>query len=116
MRSQRKEFRRDPTSTTDAGGSPDPALLSHHHPDLSALYSRVCPALRQATGPARCRAHSSVPVVPDQREGSIAAHLHSDGLRAAVLLYPHAAPENLDGAHPLPAPGKEAAADPKPRG
>jgi hypothetical protein len=32
--SQRKEFRRDPTSTTDAGGSPDPELLIHHDSDL----------------------------------------------------------------------------------
>src|SRR5271155_1334956 len=34
MWSQRKEFRCDPTSTTDAGRSPDPPLLSDNHPWL----------------------------------------------------------------------------------
>ena len=91
-------------------------LLTHHHSDLSALHRRVRPALRQATGPARRRAHPPVPVVSDQREESIAAHLRPDGLRTAVLLHAHAEPENCDGAHSLSPPGKEAAADPEPRG
>src|ERR1700694_1538074 len=101
MRSQRKEFRRDPTSTTDAGGSPDPTVFAHHHPDLSARHSRVCPALRQATGSAQCRAHPPVPVVFGSGEESVAVHLHPGGLRTSILLYPHTEPENLDGTHPV---------------
>jgi hypothetical protein len=38
MRSRLKELCCDPTSTTDAGGSRDPALFTHHHPDLPVLY------------------------------------------------------------------------------
>src|SRR5258708_4974851 len=41
---------------------------------------------------------------------------HPDGLRAAVPVRPHAEPENLDGTHSLPTPGKETAADLEPRG
>src|ERR1700730_825127 len=116
MRSQRKEFPCDPTSTADAGRSPDPSVLTDNDSDLPALHSRVFPTLRQGTRPAGCRAHSPVPVVSDQREEGGSAHIHSSGLRTALPLYPHAEPENLDGAHSLPAPGKEAAADPEPRG
>src|SRR6266566_930778 len=116
MWSQRKEFRRDPTSTTNAGGSPDPPVLSHHHPDLPALYSRVCPTLRQATGPTRCRAHPPVPVIPDQREEGVAVHLHPDGLRTAFLLWPYLEPQNLAGTYSISPARKKAAADPEPRG
>src|SRR3977135_581420 len=101
MRSQRKEFRCDPTSTTDAGGSPDPSLLTHHDSDLPARGHRVRPALRQATRPARRRANSAVPVVFDPGEESVASQLCPSGLRPALLLYPYAKPENLDGAYSL---------------
>src|SRR5712691_345246 len=58
MWSQGKEFSCDPTSTTNAGGSPDSSLLIHHHPDLPACHRRVRSALLQITRSARFRAHS----------------------------------------------------------
>src|SRR5260221_1903674 len=116
MGSQRKEFRCDPTATTDAGGSPDPPLLTHHDSNLPARSHRVRPALRHATGPARRRAHSAVPVVSDQGEESGAAHLRPSGLRTALLLYPYAESANLDGTHSISPAGKETAVDPEPQG
>src|SRR5580700_977464 len=84
-----RSFSCDPTSTTDAGGSPDSSLLTHHHPDLPACHRRVCSALLQTTRSAGCRAHTLLSAVPHQRETSVAAHLHPDRLRAPVFLYPH---------------------------
>src|ERR1700733_285950 len=67
-----RSFAYDPTSTADAGGSPDPPLFAHHDSPLSALGRRVCSTLPQATRPTRPRADSPVPVVPDQGQGGIA--------------------------------------------
>ena len=94
--------------------------IRHYSPTTIRLYlhcgRRVRPALRQAARPTRCRAHSAVSAVPDQGEASIAVHLHPVGVRTAVFLYPHAEPKNRHRTHPVSAAGKEAAADPEPRG
>ena len=50
-----------------------------------------------------------------EKEGG-AADLHSSGMRPTVLLYAHAQAEDRHRAHSLSPPGKEAAADPEPRG
>src|ERR1700680_4817002 len=99
MWSQGKEFSCDPTSTTDAGRSPDSSLLTHHHPHLPACHRRGRSVLLQTTRSARCRAHSQLPAVPHQRETSVAAHLYPNRLRTAVFLYPHTQPENPHRSH-----------------
>src|SRR5438034_10658535 len=116
MWSQRKELRRDPTSTTDAGGSPDSPVFTQYHTDLPARCRRVRPTLRQTTRSAWSGAYSALSTVPDQREEGLATHLHSGGMCAAVLLYPHAEPENRHRAYTVSAARKKAAADPEPRG
>src|ERR1035438_531440 len=103
MRSQRKEFCCDPTSTTDAGGSPGPPLFSDHDPALSVRHQRVLSTLRETTRSTRCRAHSPISVVPDQRKEGVDIHLRADDLRTAVLLYPHAASEGRHRAHSVSA-------------
>src|SRR5258708_4959263 len=116
MWSRRKEFSCDPTSTTDAGRSPDSSLLTHHHPDLPACHCRVRSALLQTTRSAGCRAHSLLSAVSHQGETSFPIHLHPDRLRTAVFLYPHTQPKNRNRAHPVSSTGKKTAADLKPRG
>src|SRR5882724_807987 len=116
MWSQRKELRRDRTSTTDAGGSPDSPVFTHYHTHLPARRRRVRPTFRQTTRSAWSGAYSALSTVPDQREESLATHLHSGGMCAAVLLYPHAEPEDRHRAHTVSAARKKAAADPEPRG
>src|SRR5258708_1307730 len=116
MWSQRKEFSCDPTSTTDAGRSPDSSLLTHHHPDLPACHCRVRSALLQTTRSAGCRAHSLLSAVSHQGETSFPIHLHPDRLLTPVFLYPHPQPKNRNRAHPVSSTGKKTAADLKPRG
>src|SRR4029078_13392631 len=99
MWSQRKEFSCDPTATTNAGGSADSPVLAHYHTDLPARHRRVRPTLRQTTGSTWSRAHPALSTVSDQREESFAPHLHSGGVRTAVLLHPHAQPENRHRTH-----------------
>src|ERR1700683_845618 len=115
MWSQRKESCCDPTSTKDAGGPPDPPLFSDHDPAVSVRHQGVCQALRQTTRSARCRAHSSISVVPDQRKESIDVHLRADGLRTALLLYPYPAPEGHYRTHSVSTARTEVAVDFEPR-
>src|SRR5579864_1062860 len=91
-----RSFRRDPTSTTDAGGSPDSSLLAHHYPDLPACPRRVRSTLWQTTRSARCRTHSLLPVVSHQGEARFTIHLHPDRLRPPVFLYPYSQTKNHD--------------------
>src|SRR5262249_7984813 len=49
MWSEAKELRYDPTSTGDAGGSPDPELFTGHHATVPARCFRVRQTLPQAT-------------------------------------------------------------------
>src|SRR4029078_2359268 len=114
MCSQRKELRRDPTSTTDAGGSPDSPVFTHHHTHLPARGRRVRPTFRQTTRSAWSRAYSALSTVPDQREENLAIHLHSGCMCVAILLYPHAGPENRHRAHTVSATRTKAAADLEP--
>src|SRR5437868_1490836 len=116
MRSQPKEFRCDPTSTTDAGGPPDPSLFADHDPGVPALARGVRPAFRDLARAAPCRTHSPVPVVSDQREKGVAVHGRAVGLRTAVPLYPHTSPEDPDRTHSFSPSREETAADLEPRG
>src|SRR5690242_383664 len=84
MRSQRKELRCETTSTTDAGGPPDPSLSADHDPGISARSCGVRPAFRDIAGPTARRTHPAVPVVSDQREEGIAIHPGANSLRATV--------------------------------
>src|ERR1700691_2686661 len=115
MWSQRKEFFCDLTSTTDAGGPPDPALFSDHDPAVPVRRSGVCQALRQTTRSARCRAHSPLPVVPNQGKEDVDIHLRDDDLRTSLLLYPYPAPEGRHRTHSVSAARTEAARDFEPR-
>src|SRR3974390_778853 len=116
MRSQRKEFRCDPTSTADAGGSPDPPLFTDYYPGVPARGRGVRPVFRDLAGPAARRTHPAVPVVPDPREEGIAIHTGADRLRTAVPVYPHVASESFSRAHPVSPAREETAADLEPRG
>src|SRR5580658_3327641 len=116
MWSQRKEFCCDPTSTTDAGRPPDPPLFSDHDPAVPVRGSGVCQALRQTTRSTRCRAHSPLPVVPDQGKEGVDVHLRDDDLRTALLLYPYSAPEGCHRTHSVSAARTKAASDFEPRG
>src|SRR5437868_14337195 len=115
MWSQRKEFCCDPTSTTDAGRSPDPPLFSDHDPAIPVRHQGVCQALREITRSARCRAHSQVAVDPDLRKEGVDIHLCADGLRTALLLYPYPPPEGRHRTHSVSAARAEAAVDFEPR-
>jgi hypothetical protein len=103
MWSQRKEFCCDPTSTTDAGGSPGPALFS------------TCTASGSLPNTSASHPINSVLSTFGAFSCSDDIHLRADDLRTAVLLYPHAAPEGRHRAHPVPAARTEAAADFEPR-
>src|SRR6202040_2039399 len=111
MWSQRKEFCCDPTSTTDAGGPPDPSLFSHHDSAIPVSSPGVRQALRQTTRSTRCRAHSPLPVVPDQGKEGVDVHLRDDDLRTSFLLYPYSAPEGRHRTDSVSAARTKAATD-----
>src|SRR6202050_5541452 len=111
MWSQRKEFCCDPTSTTDAGRPPDPALFSDHDSAVSVRRSGVCQALRQTTGSTRCRAHSPLPVVPDQGKEGVDIHLRNDDVGTSLVLPPYSAPEGLHRTDSVSAARTKAATD-----
>src|ERR1035438_1861075 len=115
MRSQRKEFCCDPTWTTDAGGSPGPPLFSDHDPALPVRHQRVLSTPPETTRSTRCRAHSPISDVPDQRKEGVDIHLRADDLRTADLLYPRAASEGRHRAHSVSAARTEVTADFEPR-
>jgi hypothetical protein len=114
--SQAKGVRCDPTSTAHAGGSPDPPLFTHHDPSLSALGRRVRSIFPPATRPTRVRAHPPVPTIPAQGQAGLAVRLYPVGVRAAVLVYPHAEPQNRDRTHSVSPARAKAASDPQPGG
>src|SRR3984893_8068209 len=102
MSSQRKELCCDPTSTTDAGGPPDPPLFSDHDSAVPVRRPGVRQALRPTTRSTRRRAHSPISVVPDQGKEGVDLQLRADGLRTALLLYAYPAPQDCYRTHSVP--------------
>src|SRR3954467_9339948 len=109
-----RSFRYDRTSTTDAGGSPDPPLLKDNHSALPVRRLGVCSALRQNSRSTRRRTHPPVSTVSGPGEERVAFHFHSGGVCPSLLLYPYASPENRHRTHPVSPSRKKAASDPQP--
>src|SRR3954451_6792404 len=89
-----RSFRYDRTSTTDAGGSPDPPLLKDNRSTLPARRLRVRSALRQTARSTRRRAHPPVSTFSGPGEESVTFHLHPGGMCPPLLLYPYTESEN----------------------
>src|ERR1700681_4649372 len=111
MWSQRKEFVVTPLRQRML----EDLQIRHYSPTTIRLYLYAVRAFAkhfgQTTGSTRCRAHSPLPVVPDQGKEGVDVHLRDDDLRTSLLLYLYSAPESRHRTHSVSAARTKAAAD-----